>query len=99
MLNRAMGRARIFGKQRDFEAFEEVIRQTKQRLPMQVLAWCVMWNAICCGRRSSKRLRRGGGRAFRIASTTTKRDCWTIVPCRCRGVGDNMCNARRRKRS
>jgi len=35
---------RIFGKQRDFEAFEEVIAQAKQRLPMRVLAWCVMNN-------------------------------------------------------
>ena len=35
---------RIFGKQRDFEAFEEVIEQAKARLPMRVLAWCVMPN-------------------------------------------------------
>lgn len=26
---------RIFGKQRDFEAFEEVIAEAKERLPMQ----------------------------------------------------------------
>ena len=44
VLNRAVGRARIFGKQRDFEAFEEVIQQAKQRLPMRILAWCVMSN-------------------------------------------------------
>ncbi len=41
VLNRAVGRARIFGKQRDFE---EVIGQAKERLPMRVLAWCVMSN-------------------------------------------------------
>jgi putative transposase len=40
--NRAVGRRRIFGKERDFEAFEEAIEQAKSRLPVRVLAWCVM---------------------------------------------------------
>jgi putative transposase len=44
VLNRAVGRARILGKERDFEAFEEVIGEAKARLPMRVLAWCVMPN-------------------------------------------------------
>lgn len=35
---------RIFRKERDFEAFEEVIAQAKARVPMRVLAWCVMPN-------------------------------------------------------
>lgn len=33
---------RIFAKQRDFEAFEEIIRAAKERMPMRVLAWCAM---------------------------------------------------------
>jgi hypothetical protein len=37
-LNRAVGRMRILGKQRDFEAFEEVIAQAKARLPMRIVA-------------------------------------------------------------
>ena len=44
VLNRGVGRTRIFGKERDFEAFEEVLREAKVRLPMRVLAWCVMPN-------------------------------------------------------
>jgi len=44
VLNRAVGRRLIFAKQRDFEAFEEVIAQTKERIPMRLLAWCVMNN-------------------------------------------------------
>ncbi|MBN1911536.1 MAG: transposase, partial [Pirellulales bacterium] len=44
VLNRVVGRARIFRKERDFEAFEEVIAQAKERVPMRVLAWCVMPN-------------------------------------------------------
>ena len=35
VLNRAVARERIFGKARDFEAFEEVIEQAKSRLPMR----------------------------------------------------------------
>jgi hypothetical protein len=33
VLNHAVGRLRVFGKRRDFEAFEEVIGQAKERLP------------------------------------------------------------------
>lgn len=44
VLNRAVGRMRIFGKPRDYEAFEEVLLKAKERLPMRILAWCVMPN-------------------------------------------------------
>jgi putative transposase len=44
VLNRAAGRARIFRAPRDFEAFEEVLTQAKRRVPMRLLAWCVMPN-------------------------------------------------------
>ncbi len=44
VLNRAVGRARIFGKGRDYEAFEEVLAEAKKHVPMRVLAWCVMSN-------------------------------------------------------
>ena len=44
VLNRAVGRARIFRKTRDYEAFEEMIAEAKDRLPMRVLGWCVMSN-------------------------------------------------------
>jgi hypothetical protein len=44
VLNRAVGRMRICGKMRDYEAIEEVIAEAKQRLPMRVLAWCMMPN-------------------------------------------------------
>ena len=42
VLNRGVGKRRLFAKERDFEAFEEIIGQAKERLPMRVLAWCVM---------------------------------------------------------
>jgi putative transposase len=54
VLNRAVGRLRIFAKERDFEAFEEVISQAKERLPMRVLAWTVLsnhWHLVLWPRR------------------------------------------------
>ena len=44
VLNRAVGRTRILGKERDFETFEEVIGEAKARLPMRVLAWSALSN-------------------------------------------------------
>ena len=45
VLNRAVGKARIFGKQRDCEAFDSGDRrEAKERLPMRILAWCVPSN-------------------------------------------------------
>ncbi len=49
VLNRAVGRSRIFAKPRDYEAFEAVIAEAKGRLPMRLLAWCVMpthWHLV-----------------------------------------------------
>jgi len=42
VLNRAVGHAGIFRKPRGYGAFEEVIAEAKDRLPMRVLGWCVM---------------------------------------------------------
>ena len=44
VLNRAVGRTRIFGRVRDFEAFEETIAEARRRMPMRILAWCVLPN-------------------------------------------------------
>ena len=44
VLNRGVGRMRLFGKPRDFEAFEEVLGEAKRRVPMRLLGWCVMPN-------------------------------------------------------
>jgi putative transposase len=49
VLNRAVARDRIFAKKRDYEAFEEVLVEAKQRVSMRVLAWCVMpshWHLV-----------------------------------------------------
>jgi putative transposase len=44
VLNRAMARNRIFAKNRDYEALEEVLVEAKHRVPMRLLAWAVLPN-------------------------------------------------------
>lgn len=39
VLNRGVGKMRLFAKERNIEAFEEIIGQAKDRLPMRVRAW------------------------------------------------------------
>src|SRR3569623_757048 len=44
VLNRANGRLRLFRKDADFAAFEEVLRQAQERLPLRILGYVVMSN-------------------------------------------------------
>jgi putative transposase len=44
VLNRAVGRATLFGKQGDYAAFEKVLRQAHDFVPMRLLAYCAMPN-------------------------------------------------------
>jgi|SRR5688572_23555363 len=44
VLNRANGKRRIFHNDRDYLAFERVLAEVQQRVPMRILAWCVMPN-------------------------------------------------------
>jgi putative transposase len=44
VLNRANGKRRIFEHDRDYLAFERVLAQVQERVPMRILAWCVMPN-------------------------------------------------------
>jgi putative transposase len=42
VLNRTVGRARIFSKSQDFAAFERVIKEAEAWMPMRLLAYCNM---------------------------------------------------------
>ena len=42
VLNRAVARERIFRTVRDYQAFERVLGEAKQRVPVRLLAWCVL---------------------------------------------------------
>ena len=44
VLNRANGKRRIFDHDRDYLAFERVLAEVQERIPMRILAWCVMPN-------------------------------------------------------
>jgi putative transposase len=44
VLNRAVGRARLFHKSGDYAAFEKVLEEAKEWLPTRLLAYCVMPN-------------------------------------------------------
>jgi len=54
VLNRANGRLRLFKKDEDFLAFEQVMMLAFERFPMRVLAWCLMsnhWHLVLWPRR------------------------------------------------
>ncbi len=44
VLNRANGRLRLFKKEQDYIAFEQVLAEAHQRVPIRILAWCLMPN-------------------------------------------------------
>jgi putative transposase len=44
VLNRANGRVNIFDKSADYLAFERILAEVQARLPMRILAWCLMPN-------------------------------------------------------
>ena len=44
VLNRACGRMHFFRRDGDFEAFERIIIEAHQRVPLPIYAWCLMSN-------------------------------------------------------
>ena len=42
VLNRAVGRATLFEKSGDYLAFERVLEEAREQVPMRLLAFCVM---------------------------------------------------------
>ena len=44
VLNRGVGRMRLFKKDRDYEAFEEIIAKTLLTCPMRICSYCLMPN-------------------------------------------------------
>ncbi|HKX37528.1 MAG TPA: transposase [Burkholderiales bacterium] len=44
VLNRGNARRRIFERNSDFQAFERALAEAQGRIPMRILAWCVMPN-------------------------------------------------------
>jgi putative transposase len=44
VLNRGNGRCRLFHKEADYQAFQRLLLQVKEAVPVRVLAWCLMPN-------------------------------------------------------
>lgn len=44
MLNRANGREKIFHNKTDYETFEKILFEAKDKYPMRILSFCVMPN-------------------------------------------------------
>lgn len=44
VLNRGVGRMKLFRKEADYEAFERVIEQTLESAPLRICAYCLMPN-------------------------------------------------------
>ena len=57
VLNRAVGRGRIFDKEGDYLAFEKVLRQAHERTGTRMLAYCLMpnhWHLILWPRKDGE---------------------------------------------
>jgi putative transposase len=51
VLNRGNDQRRVFSHDDDFEAFLRVIKETLERAPMRILAFCLMsnhWHLLLC---------------------------------------------------
>jgi putative transposase len=44
VLNRGVGRMHLFRNDADFAAFERVILESHERVPLRILSWCVLSN-------------------------------------------------------
>jgi putative transposase len=44
VLNRAVGRFKLFPKATDFDAYVRVHSEAHERLPISLLAYCILWN-------------------------------------------------------
>jgi len=44
VINRANGREKIFQKEKDYELFEKILLEAKEKYPMRILSFCVMPN-------------------------------------------------------
>ena len=44
VLNRAVGRMKIFNSDGDFQAFLRIVKEAQERVPMRILSYCIMSN-------------------------------------------------------
>ena len=44
VLNRGVGLQRLFSRPSDYEAFEDVVEETLEKIPMRICSYCLMPN-------------------------------------------------------
>lgn len=44
VINRGNGRQEVFHKEKDYEAFVELLQEARNRWPVKILAYCIMPN-------------------------------------------------------
>ncbi len=44
VLNRSAGRVRLYRTDRDYEAFQSILEETRHEIPIRLLGWCLMPN-------------------------------------------------------
>src|SRR5487761_1246612 len=77
VLNRGVGRMRLFLKEADFEAFERNVEKTLETCPMRIVAYCLMsnhWHLVLWPERS------GDLGAFMQKLTITHARNWQVLP-------------------
>jgi putative transposase len=75
VLNRGVGRMRLFSKEKDYEAFEALLEQTRESRPMRICAYCLMpnhWHMVLWPERD------GDLAAFMQQLTTTHVRRWQL---------------------
>ena len=76
MLNRGNGRAEVFHKKEDYIAFLDLMGQAQERLPMRLLAWCLMPNhfhLVLWPHEDGDLRNKRGHSSFSLAGGTTSR--------------------------
>src|SRR5687768_4845254 len=82
VLNRANDKRRIFEHERDYLAFERVLAEVQERIPMRILAWCVMPNHW-----HPPALATQGWRSLKVHAPSHA-DAYPATPCLLRQRGD-----------
>ena len=80
VLNRGVGRMRLFLKEGDFQAFERTVEKTLESCPMRICAYCLMsnhWHLVLWPERH-----RDLGRFMQKLTITHVRN-WQVAPIAC----------------
>ncbi len=79
IINRGNGRATVFHKCQDYEAFLSLLGDAKERHPVKILAFCLMPNHFALERSHEKALSQFMQRLYRRATSGAIRSTMAVV--------------------